>query len=336
MAWIMACFSPADDLWAGRGVQPIKVVIQRLTFNTSYPGSAYLYLDVTRMDGSTVPGLKSDNFELTIDGRYAVVIDHIVPFAGSDRDLAYVLLVDNNEALATSLTMIRQGAWDFLQAMGFRYWGTVVTYANRPGMLVRPTRDARYLAELVAGLEPVEHAPQLADGLLLAVEVLTKTVAEHHLDRSRTAVILFTEGRDEGSRFSLQAASSKVVESGTQFFLIGYGQTGASSIAVLRELAERTGGRWYYLPNPDDIPAAMLKVADILKNQYIIGFNHERFADGAEHSVEIAVSGYGYKGNTSLRFIGPRLKQFPPGWPLYLGCGAFLFLVLMWRRRGRT
>ena len=326
----------ATSLWAGMGETPINLVIQKVTFSSNPPGVAYLYLDATKADGSAMLGLNSSNIHVTMDGQYPMTIDNIVPFAGTDRGLAYVLAVDANENLATSLTTVRQGAVNFIKAMGFRYWGSLVTYDEPPVILGGPTRDAERLVEVVSGLKPLARPPQLADGLLLAVDVLTKTVAEHQFENMRTAIILFTDGRDQGSRFSLEAAAAKVLESGAQLFLIGYGRSDAPNMAVLKALALKTGGRVYSLSEPDSIPGALTKVADILKYQYIISFSGERVADGGEHTIEVTVSGNGFKGKTALQFMSPKLTWIIVGWPIYVGGVFLLVLAWLWRRHRLT
>ena len=333
---ILAGLGLPANLWGGTDGQPADVTIQKITFSSGQPQAAYLYLDVTGADGSAVPGLKGGNFKLVLDGQYPVTIDNITPFAGSDRALAYVLLVDNHETVATSLTMVRHSAVNFIEDLGYRYWGTVVTYAEPPGMLISPTRDAERLVEAVSEIEPVGRSPQLAEGMLLATDVLRDTVAEHQLENPRTVIILFTEGLDQGSMFSLQAAAAKVLESGAQLFLIGYGGPGTSGIADLKDLADKTGGRWYYVPSPDGIPGTVAKVADILKYQYILVLDSELVADGEEHSITVTVSGAGLQGHTTLHFRSPGLTGIPVGWPLYLGSGVFLLVLWLWRRNRRT
>ena len=129
----------------------------------------YLYQPAILPDVPLV-GLDAKNFHVTEDGETVDGALHVAPFVVTDRDLAYVVVIDNSDNLATSLTFIRRAAQAFIGEMGFRYPGAVVTYGDHPFLEAGPVKDSYRLDKVVRGIEPVSGSPAVERGLVFVLE----------------------------------------------------------------------------------------------------------------------------------------------------------------------
>ena len=157
----------ASGALAAGGEEPINVRLDRVTFNAGEQMRMNLFVSVFESSGLAVTDLTRENFRLEEDGFPYSSSFHAVPFVVTERDLSFLLLVDNNENLATSLTLVRRSANEFVCEMGFRYTGALLTYGDSPELLVKPTKDAYRLSLSIDSLSPVSGRPRLGEALLM-------------------------------------------------------------------------------------------------------------------------------------------------------------------------
>jgi Ca-activated chloride channel family protein len=125
-------------------------------------------------------------------------------------------------------------------------------------------------------------------------------LALHEMKRAknpRKAILVISDGGDNGSRYSEGEIMSLIRESDTQVYAIGIyeplgsrGRT-AEELAgpgLLTEIAEQTGGRQFAVENLSELPDIAGNIGVELRNQYVLGYspsNEER--DGKYRRVEV-------------------------------------------------
>ena len=72
--------------------------------------------------------------------------------------------------------------------------------------------------------------------------------------------------------------------------------------AVLKTIAEQTGGLYYEAPASSDLQAIYQSISSLLKNQYIIRYN-PAIRDGLEHTLQIVVDSEILSGSDKTTFI---------------------------------
>ena len=126
------------------------------------------------------------------------------------------------------------------------------------------------------------------------------------LTTERRVIILLTEGRDEASMFSLEAAGTKLIESGASLFVIGYGLVNTPTMELLADLAARTGGDAFFSSQPDDLENIFANVAERLKHQYVLTYIPKRIGlDGRHHRITVQVEQKDRHGQARLEFVSP-------------------------------
>src|SRR6185369_938474 len=115
----------------------------------------------------------------------------------------------------------------------------LVTFNDHPQLVVKFTSDAQALAAGLTGLK-AERGTSLYDSLIFTLYAFNGV-------KGRRAILLLSDGRDEGSRFGFDAAREFARRAGVTLYVIGLGEKVDKT--HLAHLAEETGGRAFFLRN---------------------------------------------------------------------------------------
>lgn len=126
-----------------------------------------------------------------------------------------------------------------------------------------------------------------------AVALTSRRVLAQDREQRRRAIILLTDGRDSSSRVSRSTAADQAIQTDTVIYAIGIGDSkyGGVNKGVLRELAERTGGRAFFPKKEDDLRSAFAEIEQELRSQYLIAYvPTNRKHDGTFRTMTIEVT----------------------------------------------
>ncbi len=115
----------------------------------------------------------------------------------------------------------------------------------------------------------------------------------------RKAVVVFTDGEDQGSHVTIDDVERRLQSSDVMLYMIGQGRgiTHESLRQVMQRLSTPTGGRAFSTDNIDELQSAFAELLDELSNQYLVGYqptNADRDSAWREISVEV-------EGNYTVR-----------------------------------
>jgi len=161
----------------------------------------------------------------------------------------------------------------------------------------------------------------LYDGVYKAIEMIR--VGEK-LPR-RSFVIVFSDGKDAGSNRSLEQviefSRATEVRPPALIFSIGYARFGGEGLAVLRELAEKTGGDFLQATSTIHLSSFFNEIWRQMMKSYVVRFPSTM--DGEDHQVEIAVDEV-----ADTRTV--RYPDLPTDlWPYFGVAGGVLALALI-------
>jgi VWFA-related protein len=120
--------------------------------------------------------------------------------------------------------------------------------------------------------------PQRPRGTLLYDAVYLAATEKLSAEVGRKAIVLITDGEDQGSKMKLEAAveaaqKADAMTYGILFFDRGfYGPFGYSGDSVLKKMAEETGGRVVRVSRDKDLAAAFDEISRELRSQYSLGY----------------------------------------------------------------
>ncbi|RCK80177.1 MAG: conserved hypothetical membrane protein [Candidatus Ozemobacter sibiricus] len=164
-------------------------------------------------------------------------------------------------------------------------------------------------AETVAGFtsdrtrlqQELEYLPPKRGSALL--EAVAQAVALAAGAPERTAVVIVADSGDENlertaraSRVPAAEVLEAVKQADVQIYTVGLGDLAPSAVAdgakELRGLAERSGGRFLAVPNPNDLPEALRGLMRELRSQIRLSFTMPLGSvDGKWHPLEITATG---------------------------------------------
>jgi Ca-activated chloride channel family protein len=109
----------------------------------------------------------------------------------------------------------------------------------------------------------------------------------------RKVIVLFSDGDDNTSRTSMDAAVRRMESSDAILYAIGQGEAMRTPRlhALLDRLARISGGRAFFTNDITELRRVFTEIIDDLANQYAIGYTPERPPDGAWRKIDVDVRG---------------------------------------------
>jgi hypothetical protein len=164
--------------------------------------------------------------------------------------------------------------------------------------------------------------PRLYDSL---INVMRK--AERRRTR-RKAVIMISDGRDQGSRFTKEQLAAVLAESEIPVYAAGIRVLNTQSLSVLNEIADSSGGSYIYARNLKDIPDSLKKLYRKITRGYVISMEVKNLpADNLPHTLELTIDERDAWGKGAKTFIA--VKNPLPPWVKWAVAGAILLFVII-------
>jgi len=222
-----------------------------------------LYASARDGEGRPVTDLTARDVAVSEDG----VPQRIARFERvADLPLHVAVALDVSTAMANDLAPAGAAAVRFLrQMLQPKDRAAVVTFNDSPFVAVEFTADLDGLGVGVTGLKTSGHAA-LWDAAAFTLFYFNGV-------KGQRAIVLISDGKNEGSRFRYEDALDHARRAGVTLYAIGLGNTLEQK--KLEEIAEATGGRAFFAPNAQDsaaLDAIYTAIRDELRSQYRIGY----------------------------------------------------------------
>jgi len=260
-------------------------------------------LNVVDAKGSPVGGLERDDFQILEDGK----LQKIAVFEKeATTPLSIVLAVDASESVLSNERLEKEAAKHFVQAL-LREQDELdlMQFADVVREIVPFTNDKK---RIQSGLNDIQHgdATALYDAIYLASERLAGTSVANG---RRRVIVLITDGGDtvKGSRY--MQALEQAQRAGAMVYSIIivpiYADAGRNEGGehALIQMAEDTGGKYYYVVDPKDLEPAFAHVSDDLRTQYLLGYYApKRGQDNSFRQIKVRLTDAELKGKYDLRY----------------------------------
>ncbi len=235
---------------------------------------------VTDEHGKFVRQLPQDAFEVFEDDKRQAV----TTFAAENIPLELVAAIDVSQSMEEAMADTKQAARTFLGALAPTDQVTLVAFNDNIFTLARRATDRAARAAAVERLAPW-GGTSLHDVIIRGVDMLGS-------QPGRRALVLFSDGEDQNSRATMDAAVRRVEGSDVTIYTVGLGQ--ATRVATLRSLLERlatlSGGRGLFPDRSEELEAAFGEIVQDLSNQYLLGYQPEnQDRDGAWRRIDVRV-----------------------------------------------
>jgi VWFA-related protein len=233
--------------------------------------------------GRFVAGLPQSAFHLFED-------DHpqaITHFASEDIPLELLVAIDISGSMSPAMPKLKKAVKEFLSEVPTQDQVTLLGFNDSIFTLTRKATDQVERARAVDRLAPW-GSTALYDVILRGVEMLGRHTG-------RKALVLFTDGEDQGSHATINDVERRLQSSDTTLYMIaqGRGVTLESLKRVMERLVQPTGGRALFTDSIDELHTAFGDLLEELSNQYLLGYsstNNKR--DESWRRIRVDVDGH--------------------------------------------
>ncbi|HEY4597655.1 MAG TPA: VWA domain-containing protein, partial [Thermoanaerobaculia bacterium] len=252
-----------------------------------------LYTSVVDGKGRPVDGLGKDDFTVLEDGtpqqirRFERVSD--VPiYAG--------ILLDTSGSMAEGgrLDQAVQGALGFFEkVITPKDRAAVITFADQPNLAVRFTNQAAVLAGGLAGLTASGNTT-LYDSIIYGLYYFGGV-------KGKRAIIILTDGKDEGSHYSFGDALDYARRSGVAIYTVGISLSTQNADVRLKlsRLADETGGRFFFIEKAKELDGIYDTIQKELRSQYLLAYQSSKEGnDDKFRVVDVKMSKPGMEAKT--------------------------------------
>jgi VWFA-related protein len=238
---------------------------------------------VTEGRNRYVTGLPRTAFHVFEDGR-PQTISH---FASEDVPLDLVLAVDVSGSMKDAMPKVKAAVKEFLTAISPRDQVTLLGFNDSIFTLTRKSTDAAARIRAVDRLAPW-GATALYDVVIAGAELLGR-------ETGRKAMVVFTDGEDQGSHAALADAERRLQSSGLTLYMVGQGRgvKMESLKKTMNQLAGTSGGRAIMTEKIDDLRSAFAEILEELSHQYLLGYSSTNSRhDGTLRRLKVEVDGH--------------------------------------------
>ncbi len=270
-----------------------------------------LFFNVKDKHGALIPNLTKNDFDVLEDGK-PQTIKYFA--AESNLPLTLGILIDSSGSQLRVLDMEKEVGGAFLrQILTDKDEAYVIDFNVDASLVQDYTRDVHRLQAALnkvkintgfttgpipgAGGGPVPTAPGSQKGTVLYDAVYLSAHDMLAKEVGRKAMILLTDGEDEGSQLKIQDAIEAAQRADAIIYVLlcadrgfyGTFQVGYSGESEMRKLTEATGGRVINVGNKfDKLKEAFDQIAAELRSQYNLGYTSTNTVlDGSYRKLEV-------------------------------------------------
>jgi Ca-activated chloride channel family protein len=243
---------------------------------------------VTDGDGRFVTGLKPEDFKVYDNER----LQTITSFQSENIDLELVAAIDVSSSMRDALPRVKESAKRFLNGLRGGDHVTLLAFNDIVYTLAQRTRDQ--LAR-TAAIDRMR-----AWGGTALYDVVVDALKRLERLTGRRSLLVFSDGDDQSSHATVEAAIAHAEGSDATIYAIGQGRAVRTRELqnVLTRFATISGGRAFFTEDVSRLDKFFEEILEDLSNQYLISYSYPDLErDGQWHKVRVEVG----KGDYEVR-----------------------------------
>lgn len=223
-----------------------------------------LYTSVLDRKGRPVDGLKKEDFKVVEDGTEQTIarfekVNDLPIYAG--------VLLDTSASMTEELEDAVKGALRFFETVITpKDRAMVLTFSDQPAVAVPFTNDKEVLAGGLANL--------VAEGNTALYDAVIQALFDFGGLRGKRAILLLSDGRDEGSRYTFPDALEYAKRSGVAIYSVGINLSTKDADVRLKltQIAEQTGGHFYTVEKASELQQIYQAIEEEVRTQYLLAY----------------------------------------------------------------
>jgi Ca-activated chloride channel family protein len=250
-----------------------------------------VFATVKDAHGDFVTNLSKEDFRLYDDDQP----QDIQVFEKQNKvDSAIGILLDTSGSMVDIIPYMKRGVRDFARVLPKKDDLFLVSFGIKVLMLHAATQPEKQLEDSLNSLRAYGTS-LLFDGLLYSMEQVEKS------DHPRKALIVFTDGEDNGSTVSHSRVVQEAQRSAVLLYFVAIGSPVLVDSHTLESLSDVSGGRTFYVPKQDSVGPIMDQIHTELGQQYYLGYYVERRP--GSHRIRVEVPGRDVKIRAKTGYV---------------------------------
>lgn len=256
---------------------------------------------VTDGAGKFAHGLQRADFKLLEDGKEQAINS----FSAEETPFAAVVLLDFSGSMESRVSLARAAAIHFLDGLRDEDVAAVYSFASKIELLqdFSPSRD----------LAPVAFQKSARGMTVLNDAVLRAAIDLSHRPEKRRAIVVLSDGGDTYSSATMDKALKAALDAGATIYTVDMSspetsspQERAQGSAVLRNFANKSGGRYVSTPGGQAMREAFQSIVEELGNQYTLAYQpSNRARDGRWRAIEVKLARDKFTARTRKGYHAP-------------------------------
>lgn len=305
---------------AAREVSAQTVLAQILGFDASKFPQVRAFVSVTDKNGHAIQQLKQADFAAREDGQPMKVL----AVDASDEAIHVGLVIDHSGSMADQgkLADAQTAATAFVREMRSQDEAFLSVFDDTITLLQDFTNNQDTLEQAITKIVP-NDGTAFYDAVFAGAQKF-----DGRQDKPKKALILLTDGLDNRSSHSASDAIAKSTEMNVRLYTIGLGSD--ADRTGLQQLADKTGGKFFYSPGGQQLKELYQLIAEQLQKDYAVDLESPRpRKDGTRRQVDIEVTLSDGARQTArgVYVAGFLFNRFYTDLPTALVLGGFLLML---------
>lgn len=216
-----------------------------------------LWVTVTDKSDRLVSDLRQEDFQVFEDGTPQSIRE----FTLEERPITMAIVLDSSGSMRDQLGEVHEAAASFVETLRPVDRAMVIDFDDKVFLLQELTSDQTELKGAVTSTEAL--------GSTALYDALHAAFRRFRGIEGRKAIVLLSDGDDSSSQFSYERVLEEAKAGNVLIYAIGLGDVRRS---VLKEFAETTGGRAYFVSKATELKETYQRIAEELRLQYYIAY----------------------------------------------------------------
>jgi len=279
--------------------------IQQVELNQKKWPHARGYVNVVNGSGAPIQNLPPELFKVYENGdKDSSKIEKVESLEAAQTGASIVIVIQASGAMNMIEGDLKKAVAAFVNGLGEKDQVAIVDYAEVAETVAPFSEEKGDVAGKAGKITFTGKSYLLYDGVAQALSMYAaaaspgKPGAAVTLLPSAKAIILISDGRDNGSATDVEKVIADAMKRRIPIHAIGHSELDQDSLANLEAISKRTGGTYKAAAAPDDINKALTVIKDYINKMYVIQWKTQLDHDGKEHKIDIAMEN---EGGASLK-----------------------------------
>ncbi|RJR36518.1 MAG: VWA domain-containing protein [Deltaproteobacteria bacterium] len=262
-----------------------------------------MVVSVLDKEGTPLKGLTAANFTLWVEGREVKGFS-LEPVSSAKSPLSVILALDVSGSMkGAPFAAAKKAVGVFLDQLEKDDQVALLTFGSSVQLATNFTKK-HVVRDALENLEANEKWTWLYQATYEALERAARGPT------SRAAVVLLTDGKDEGSPRTEAEVMSRLKGAQIPIYALGFGPQ--AQVDYLKNIAGASGGAFLFAPSSEELSNLYTIVYDHLKNQYLLSFPFDN--PGGLYTGILKLNYQGKELDAQRRFLHVRAQPaaMPP------------------------